>query len=240
MKTKDSNSRFIFVNSDELIRPTYIVKREFSFNDFDNVYYKTGEETLDTIFEEYEIPKEFRKVAFKINSPLLFKRLVEDYITKIEYSITSDKVDDKLLISGQTKSAFFYETFNFKSFPIFVSYEELLLFYKQLREKGILENYIKAISNFYRINDITKNIEKYNSIMAQYRNGKFGAESLTLYEILSFANEKDLIKQMSLYELQYLVDNSSSNTKMLFIEEIKSRLSSSKKDKSIVKVLNKN
>ncbi len=101
-----------------------------------------------------------------------------------------------------------------------------------------MKNYINAISKFYRINTLTKNVERYNAIMAQYRNGEFGDEPLTLYEILLFANEEDLINQMSLYELQYLVDNSSGTTKMLFIEEINNRFGENSKEKSRVKALN--
>ena len=239
MKIKGSKSGFILVNSNEITRPTYNVKREFSFNDFDNVFYETGEESLDTIFDLYEMPDEFRNLAFRINSSILFNKNVEDYITNIEYNIKVDKDNDKLLIYGHTKSSYLPDTFSFKSFPLFISYEELLLFYKELNEKGILKKYINAISNFYRISGVTKNIEKYNSIMFQYKNGKFGTQNLTLYEILSIANEKDLIKKMNLYELQYLVDNSSDITKMLFIEEIKNRFGDSGKAKSRVKALNK-
>ena len=49
MKNKDYKKRFILVNSNDIKRPIYIVKREFSFNDFDNVSYKAGEESLDSI-----------------------------------------------------------------------------------------------------------------------------------------------------------------------------------------------
>ena len=234
-------NKYMFVNSEEIVRPTYKVEREFSYNDFDNVYYYTGEESLDKVFDVYEMPNDYRKIAFEINSPMSFKKLAEDFITKTKFNIRTKKVDDKVLISGST-NVYSYDRFNFKSLPLFVDYEKLLSFYSELKDAGILEDYIKAIANFYKIEGITENIKKYKTIMAQYRNGEFGSEHLSLHEILCRANEKDLINQMSLYELQYLLDNSFGFSRMLFNGQIESILNGNvdnKKEKLKVKSLNK-
>ena len=102
--------------------------------------------------------------------------------------------------------------------------EELIELYKKMQDEGILTNYINAISNIYKINIRSKNIEKYNSVMSSYRSGEYGEDNLTIAEILEIANEKNLIERMTLPELQYLSSNSSGITKLFFAEEIKKRL----------------
>lgn len=67
-------------------------------------------------------------------------------------------------------------------------------------------------------NNLTLNLEGYYKIITRYRNGEFGDEHLSLAEILDAAGEKDLLKRMSISEIQYLIDNSSGITKMMFLE----------------------
>ena len=52
--------------------------------------------------------------------------------------------------------------------------------------------------------------------MSRYRAGAFGAESLSLYDILEKANASGLIEKMDLSEIQHLLDSSSGITKRLF------------------------
>ena len=73
-------------------------------------------------------------------------------------------------------------------------------------------------------------ITKLKEIIENYRNGEYG-DNLTLEQILECAKEKDLTKRMSIMELQYLIDNSTGITKMLFMKE--------KNDKSLEKEINK-
>ena len=84
-------------------------KKEFSFNDFDNVYYKTGEESLDSIFDLYEIPREYRLIALKINTHWTFTTIIEDYLTKVGYDITATKKQDSLFVEGNTLDRNFYD-----------------------------------------------------------------------------------------------------------------------------------
>lgn len=60
------------------------------------------------------------------------------------------------------------------------------------------------------------NIEKYNNIMERYRNGEFGTESLSMNEILIKANEKDLLQNMTVYELQELYKSSTNVFRYMF------------------------
>lgn len=61
-----------------------------------------------------------------------------------------------------------------------------------------------------------KFLVKYNRIVAQYKNGEFGDGHLSLREILSKAGEPDLMKEMNLSEIQYLIDSSSGISKYMF------------------------
>lgn len=242
MKNKDYKKRFMLVNSNDIKRPIYIVKREFSFNDFDNVYYKTGEESLDSIFDLYEIPREYRIIALKINAPWTFTTILEDYLTKVGYDITATKKQDSLFVEGNTLNRNFYDRIYFKAFPRIVNYSELIELYKKMQDEGILTNYINVISNIYKINIRSENIEKYNSVMSSYRSGEYGEDNLTIAQILEMANEKNLIERMTLPELQYLSSNSSGITKLFFAEEIKKRLDKNindAKEKGKVKSLKK-
>lgn len=242
MKNKDYKKRFILVNSNDIKRPIYIVKREFSFNDFDNVYYKTVEESLDSIFDLYEIPREYRIIALKINTPWTFTTILEDYLTKVGYDITATKKQDNLFVEGNTLDRNFYDRIYFKAFPRIVNYSELIELYKKMQDEGILTNYINAISNIYKINIRSENIEKYNSVMSSYRSGEYGEDNLTIAQILEMANEKKLIERMTIPELQNLSSNSSGITKLFFAEEIKKRLDENindAKEKGKVKSLKK-
>lgn len=60
------------------------------------------------------------------------------------------------------------------------------------------------------------NIEKYNNIIERYRNGEFGAESLSMNEILIKANERDLLQNMTVYELQELYKSSTNVFRHMF------------------------
>ena len=111
-----------------------------------------------------------------------------------------------------------------------------------MQDEGILTNYINAISNIYKINIRSKNIEKYNYVMSSYRSGEYGEDNLTIAQILEMSNEKNLIERMTLPELQYLSSNSSGITKLFFTEEIKKRLDENindAKEKGKVKSLKK-
>ena len=69
------------------------------------------------------------------------------------------------------------------------------------------------------------NIEKYNEIMARYEKGEFGNNHLSLKQILACANEENLLEQMSLEEIDYLIEHNKGLTKFMFLEIKKQKLS---------------
>ena len=64
--------------------------------------------------------------------------------------------------------------------------------------------------------DLSINIKRYYNVMKRYRSGEFGKEALTLAQILELANENQLFDEMSVTEIEYLINNSTGITKMLF------------------------
>lgn len=239
MKNKDSKSKFAFINGDEIKSRTFLTKNKISFNDLDNVFYcDSSEESLDSYFDLYNIPYDYRKIALKISSPISFAKKAEDYLTKIEFYVNTKRIVDYTTFKGTNKN---FNNYYFNSILRTISYDDLMEFYKELNEKGILKDYINAIANFYKIHEFQRNIEKYNEIMQKYRMGEFGEEMLNLSDILTRANEQNLIHNMTLNELLYMIDNTAGSTKVIFIEEIKRRMENklSNKDTVHVKSLNK-
>lgn len=88
-------------------------------------------------------------------------------------------------------------------------------------------------------NDINDNLIKYREIIKKYQNGEYGCEHLSLYEILLRAGEPNLLRQMSLEELDELINNSFGMNKTLFIS-IKNELIDQEKNKGyLLKKINK-
>lgn len=80
--------------------------------------------------------------------------------------------------------------------------------------------------------NISVNIEIYNNIITRYKNGEFGDKPLSLFEILKKSNEENLINEMNISEIQYLIDNSSGLLKMLFLEAKKKKMEAEQKYQS--------
>ena len=63
---------------------------------------------------------------------------------------------------------------------------------------------------------MSKHLEKYYEIMDRYRNGDFGNQHLTLFDILTAADAPDLIDKMTSEDLQILINNSTGLTKLMY------------------------
>ena len=60
-------------------------------------------------------------------------------------------------------------------------------------------------------------VDKYDEIMTEYRKGSYGL-NLNMHEILEKANEPDLFENMSLSDVDILINRSSGFTKQMFCE----------------------
>ena len=151
--------KYTFIDSNNIRRCTYDIKREFSFNDYNNVYYQTGYETIDGIFETNGIPEEYRKVIMEVDDTHPEKG-AEEIFTKMGFIIRRIGVTENgLYIRGNSEATDltnwmdFYENFEPED------YSQVLLFINKLNDVGLLGNYMNSILTFFRTNLMVKDIE---------------------------------------------------------------------------------
>lgn len=61
-----------------------------------------------------------------------------------------------------------------------------------------------------------KYLNKYNNIMARYRAGEFGNETLTVHDILERANAADIVEKLTLSEINSLLNSSFGVIRILY------------------------
>lgn len=57
----------------------------------------------------------------------------------------------------------------------------------------------------------------FENIMEKYRNGEFGNSNLSMHDILEKAGYPKLLEEMTLKEIDELINNSNGFSKMLFL-----------------------
>ncbi len=60
-------------------------------------------------------------------------------------------------------------------------------------------------------------LEEYKEILNRYKNGEFGDEALSLYEILEKAGRLTILDEMSIEEITVLVEKTHGITKSLYL-----------------------
>lgn len=153
---KRNNSKYVFVDGNDTERISYVVKREFAFNDYDNVYYEDGYENLDLFFEENNIPPKYRKLILKLNGNIMYsfktRHSIEEFFTKKKFTLKKVYHSDvKTYISGDTDTYDITELVKFTTELDIVNYDEVLYFLCDLNNLGLLDNYFHAIMSFFRI-----------------------------------------------------------------------------------------
>lgn len=162
------NKKYAFIDANDIRRCTYEVKREFAFNDFDNVYYQTGFETINNIFETNEIPDEYRKVVMEVEDGH-FNNGAEELFTKMPFIITKvGATESGLFIKGSSEATDVTNWMSFASDYSPVNYDQVLLFLKQLNDMNLIGNYMNSIFTFFRVNNMVKD----NSHSYQFRKEK--------------------------------------------------------------------
>lgn len=92
----------------------------------------------------------------------------------------------------------------------------------------------------YMNNTVVDNLTKFRTIMEKYRSGEYGSEHLTLYEILAAAGEPNLLRQMSLEELDELIHHSFGMQKQMLIMIKAERTAKSRGESGFIKMMNPN
>jgi hypothetical protein len=165
---KKINKKYVFIDSKYIRRCTYEVKREFAFNDFDNVYYQTGFETIDNIFELSGIPGEYRKVIIEVEDGH-FGKGAEELFTKMPFIISKVGTNESgLFIKGNSEAHDLTDWMDFTSDYKPENYDQVLSFLMQLNNMNLLGNYMNSIFDFFRVNNMVKD----NSYSYQYKKEK--------------------------------------------------------------------
>lgn len=148
--------KYIFVESKDIERCTYEIKREFSYNEYDNIYHQTGYETLEPIFKENGIPKEYQKVILEFDDNLIgyftSNREIEELLTKSKFILKTISYNDRDggCISGITKSNQLPEAMYFRTNPNFMNYDKVLAFLSELNSHNLMDNYLRSLLLFFR------------------------------------------------------------------------------------------
>ena len=147
---------YLFVDAKDIERCTYEIKREFSYNDYDNVYYQTGYETIESIFNQNGIPKEYQKVILEFDNNwvgyFISNRPIYELLTKKEFFLKTISYNDRNdgYISGFTKCNQLPDVMCFTTNSNFFNYDKVLAFLKELNSLNLMDSYTRSILSFFR------------------------------------------------------------------------------------------
>ena len=148
--------KYIFIESKDIKRCTYEIKREFSCNDYDNVYYQTGYETIESIFKENGVPPKYQKIILEFDDNLIgyftSNRAIKELLTKKEFflkTISYSKKDGGY-ISGITQSSQLPESMYFTTNSDFFNYDKVLAFFRELNTHNLMDAYFHSLLLFFR------------------------------------------------------------------------------------------
>ena len=156
IEEEKSEKKYIFVDAKDIKRCKYEVKREQSFNDYDNIYYQTGYESIENIFNENNVPKEYQKVILELNDTLtnhfLGKNNIDELLTKSKFILTTVSYNEKDggNIYGKTKSNSIDQAMFFNAKANFKKYNDVLQFLSELNNLNLIDNYFRSLVIFFR------------------------------------------------------------------------------------------
>lgn len=184
---KDEKANYLMVDSNEIEKTLFEMKRIFEFNDGYNAYFNKGKVFAKNFFEKNNIPEKFQKIIIKINISFFGQYDGEEFILRMPFDLTGRKIEkiNKEKYLNATSRPILYDDNRFENFIEFktklkkVKYEEVLTFLKELKNEGYLEAYINSLKSFFDINI------KIN------------------YEI----NDEDVLETIKEYKLKYLYNN---------------------------------
>lgn len=155
---KDQNRKYLFVDSANISKKT---KKKENSNNIE----------ISEIFEQYNIPKEYQKLVLKLHLyDFLAKYESEEFVTGTPFDITGQKIqkkDGKKVL--HIKSVNMPSVIDMYSPIIITNYNEVISFYKELKEKNYLNDYIEAVKHFLTFdinlsNKVKKKSKKDNKV----------------------------------------------------------------------------
>ena len=166
---KEERKKYIIVDAKNISITLRKKERVCGFNDFWNEYKAVGETTATEIFERYQIPKEFQKIAFALPTCRVCNSNGYEILTQRQFQIQKNTPDKEFV--GHENGRWFdgdviSSSLRFKTPKQKEKYESIISFYEQLTNQGYLEQYVEAIKNIFflenelRINGETKKVEE--------------------------------------------------------------------------------
>ena len=147
--------QYVFVDSRDLLRVTYDEKREFSFNDFDNVYYETGYESINGIFEQNGVPEEYRWIILEISDDVIHclkhRNGIEEIVSKDLFTLNSiNSVNGNIVMNCSKDVNDITKTMHLSAETEIHSYDDVLLFLGEMNRHQLLDSYFCSIMQFFK------------------------------------------------------------------------------------------
>ena len=157
--------KYLLIDISNTEKAEYVVKREFICNDFVNVYYAKGWNSVRNIFNFKNIPLEFQKIIVGVSSSS-FSKNMEEFLTGYhfdEVKIRKDKFcgTRKIYALGKRFDGnTIIDDVRFDSDIHYITAEEVVKFYKQLSDSGYLNDYLDSINQLLRSGKTTDSLVK--------------------------------------------------------------------------------
>lgn len=159
MIDKDLKRKYLFVDGIQMERRLQKDKEKLSFNN----PIVTEVETLNTVFEKNGIPEKYRIIIIQMNIPH-FGPEAEEYLTKIDFDVTGHtkfkKTDNPKMICGRAFLNGFCDYAEFNTPMEYKTYDEVMKFYKELKDMELLESYINSIQQFFSRVSMKENLSE--------------------------------------------------------------------------------
>lgn len=137
---------FIVLNSKSIKKNTYKIQEYKGLN----VFVPIGEIYIEDYFEKYGIDKDFRKVILLVEQRPLHCKFAQDYITERTFYLFFCRGNTrKIEVRGNARDSAMGNGVYFNDELKRIKRKSVIVFYRQLEELGLLENYLMAIKEFY-------------------------------------------------------------------------------------------
>lgn len=161
---RDEKAKYLFLDSTEIHKQLYKIRRQSGFNDWFNIYIPDKMIDAREIFRKNNIPEEFQKIIVKINIPFCLKKEAEEYTTGFPFDITAgqiEKENNQKVITVSNCPIFednqiFIDKIKFRTKISYSNFEDVINFLLKIDEKGYLKSYLQIIKDFF---DISINLD---------------------------------------------------------------------------------
>ena len=162
MKNKDNKCRYLMVEAKNVVNyPSDLLNRKF-------IYYDKCDKPfvdLNEIFETYGIPLEYRKLVIRMN-PFISRFECQEYLTEIPFDYTGYtrfRKNSPKIIRGRVVSNNIKNIIEFEAPMEYKTYNEIIVFFTDLVNDELFDNYKMALKEIFDIYFSYDNIEIINN-----------------------------------------------------------------------------